>query len=232
MLKSTTRNLFGIFLCFCAGVCSAKEINTNEINMINAPVWLKQSRVEKVTNRIQSKLEWSTRKINVSCYNSESAYEKVNSYGATAVAVTQMSHDVASIHLGPKVNEKNFDEIFGHELVHVIVFQKYRGAIPKWLEEGLANHLASYQKVDYKWLNTQAFPADVRELAHPFGGNAAGVSYRYKASQAFAEMLDKKCGLENLIRLSVGRKMEDYISTYCGIDDLNKAFKDWVKKKI
>src|SRR5690606_18961288 len=101
----------------------------------------------------------------------------------------------------------------------------------KWLEEGLANHLSKMQPVDYKWLAQQPFPNDVRELAHPFKGDATLVSYRYKASQAFAEMLNKKCDLQNLIRLSVQRKMEDYMRTYCEIKDLNKAFQDWVKKK-
>jgi hypothetical protein len=57
------------------------------------------------------------------------------------------------------------------------------------------------------------------------------VLYRYKASQAFAEMLAGKCDLQNLIRLSVERKMEDYMATYCEIKDLNQAFRDWVKKK-
>ena len=68
-------------------------------------------------------------------------------------------------------------------------------------------------------------------MAHPFSGAAADVRYRYKASQAFAEMLAKKCDLEELIRLSVTRKMEDYMKSYCEIKDLNAAFHDWVKKK-
>jgi hypothetical protein len=141
------------------------------------------------------------------------------------------ANGTASVHLGPDVNDKNFDDVFGHEMVHVIVFQKYKDSIPKWLEEGLANHLAKRGNVDYKWLAKQPFPDDVREMAHPFKGSAALISYRYMASQAFAEMLQKKCELENLIRLSVQRKMEDYMRTYCEIKDLNVAFRDWVKKK-
>src|SRR5690606_14376126 len=108
---------------------------------------------------------------------------------------------------------------------------KYKSAIPKWLEEGLANHLSRAKKVDYRWLASQPFPEDVRDLAHPFKGDASQVSYRYKASQAFAEMLDKKCDLQNLIRLSVERNMEDYIRRYCEIPDLNLAFREWVKKQ-
>ncbi len=209
----------------------AKEIRTNEVTMPNAPEWLQQTRVEKVTDRIQNKLEWSTRRVVVHWYSTPEDFDRAHGMGPLAAAVTKQSGGVTTVHMGPTVTTKNFDEIFGHELVHVIINQKYKDAIPKWLEEGLANHLAMRGKVDYKWLASQPYPEDVRELAHPFKGSFALISYRYKASQALAEMLAKKCDLENLIRLSVQRKMEDYIVTYCEIKDLNVAFKDWVKKK-
>jgi hypothetical protein len=212
-------------------IAGAKDITTNEAVIANAPSWLTQPRVERITDRIQTKLEWTTRKIKVNWYATQADFDKVHGYGPQALAVTGKDGGVASVHIGPNVDSANFDEIFGHELVHVIIFQKYKGAIPKWLEEGLANHLANRGKVDYHWLAKQPLPDDVRELAHPFSGSRSGVSYRYKASQAFAEMLDKKCDLQNLIRLSVERKMEDYISTYCEIKDLNQAFRDWVKKR-
>lgn len=223
--------LFLIIFCWSQTLV-AKEILTNEALMHNAPDWLVRPRIEKITDRIQTKLEWSTRRVNVHWYKTQADFDKVHDYGPQALAVTKYSGGAPSIHLGPRVNEQNFDETFGHELVHVIVFQKYKGSIPKWLEEGLANHLSSVSKVDYKWLAQQTFPEDVRHLAHPFRGTARGVVYRYKASQAFAEMLNKKCDLQNLIRLSVERKMEDYIATYCEIKDMNKAFRDWVKSKI
>ena len=69
------------------------------------------------------------------------------------------------------------------------------------------------------------------ELAHPFKGSEDRIAYGYVASQAFAEMLDKKCDLQNLIRLSVERKMEDYIKRTCEISDMSVAFKSWVKQK-
>jgi hypothetical protein len=175
-------------------------------------------------------LEWTIRKIGVSWHSTEADYEKVQSFGPQSLAVTKYG-DQASIDIGPQVTDSNFDEVFGHELVHVIVFQKYKGAIPKWLEEGLANYFSASGKVDYAWLAKQPFPADVHELAHPFHGSASEVSYRYKASQAFADMLAKKCDLEELIRLSVTRKMEDYMRTYCEITDLNAAFRKWVQDK-
>lgn len=208
-----------------------KPIVTNEFEIPSAPDWLKQPRVERVTDHVQHKLEWTTRKTNVTFYSTPEAYQKAQNLGPESLAVTKYDGGKASIHLGPLVGDKNFDEVFGHELVHVIVFQKYKDSIPKWLEEGLANYFSSPWKIDYKWLAQQPFPTDVRELAHPMHGSAMEIDYRYKASQAFAEMLAKKCDLEELIRLSVTRKMEDYMRTYCEITDLNAAFKKWVLSK-
>ena len=209
----------------------AKEIITNEVVMKNAPEWLERTRAETIIQRVQTRLEWSIRRINLTWYNSETSFAAAHNLGAQVIAVTKINNGVASILLGPKVTSKEFDATFGHELVHVIIFQKYKGAIPKWLEEGLANHLSEKTKVDYKWLSKHTLPADVRELAHPLKGSADQVLFRYKASQAFAEMLSKNCDLENLIRLSVGRKIEDYVKTYCEIKDMNAAFKAWVAKQ-
>lgn len=220
-----------IVLPFAGVSVQAKEIKTNGVTMMNAPEWLTTSRVDKVIERMQSKLEWTIRRIDVFWYKTSAEFEKAQSFGGLVMAVTKTVNGVVSVHMGPTVNQTNFDETFGHELVHVIVVQKYGDSIPKWLEEGLANHLAKRGVVDYKWLAAQPFPADVRELSHPIRGSAALVGYRYKASQALAEMLDKKCELSNLIRLSVQRKMENYIETYCGIKDLNSAFREWMKKK-
>lgn len=222
------RAFFFVFVIGVSPFANAKSLKTNEINMPNAPDWLTQTRVEKVTGKIQNKLEWATRRVTVNIYRDDAGFEKAQSLGPLALALTKTENGVTTVHLGPRVTNANFDEVFGHELVHVIIVQKYKDAIPKWLEEGLANHLAARGKVDYHWLARQPFPAEITELAHPFKGSAASISYRYKASQALAEMLQKKCELENLIRLSVRREMEKYIKTYCGIQDLNAAFKEWV----
>lgn len=209
----------------------AKEIQTNEFMIHNAPAWLTQTRVEKVTAHILNKLEWSIRRTQVYWYTSDAEYEKAQGLGPQALAVTMSRGDVATVHLGPQVNEKNFDKVFGHETVHVIVTQKYKSSIPKWLEEGLANYYSKRGSVDYKSLARHEFPKDVRDLAHPFKGSAALIGYRYEASEALAEMLDKKCDLDNLIRISVQRNMETYIENTCEIHDLNAAFRDWVTKK-
>jgi hypothetical protein len=200
--------------------------------MKNAPDWLTQPRVEKVTDHIKLHLSWVPRDVPVTFYYTAADYSKAQNLGPQSMAVTKYDGGKASIHLGPLVTDKNFDETFGHELVHVEVFQKYKGAIPKWLEEGLANYFSSKEKVDYKWLAKQKPVDDVHNLAHPFSGDAAQINYRYKASQAFAEMLAKKCDLEVLIGLaSEAHKMEQYMNTYCEIKDLNVAFREWVKKK-
>lgn len=218
--------LVGSYTAIAAG-----PLETNEVILYNPPPWLMRTRVERVTNRIQTKLEWTTRKTTFHYHSTPESYTAAQSLGPFALAVTSTKDGVSTVHLGPMVTNKNFDQVFAHELVHVISAQKYKGSIPSWLEEGLANHLAKHEKVDYRWLAKQSFPQNVTELAHPFRGVVSQISYRYKASQALAEMLDKKCNLERLIQLSVERKMEDYIKTYCEIPDLNQAFKDWVKKK-
>jgi hypothetical protein len=219
------------YFCATANFSVAKEIFTNQIISSNAPDWLTNTRVEKVTDHIQSKLEWSIHRIKLYWYTTQADFNRVHNYGPLVYAITKHENGDSTIHIGPRVTDKNFDEFFGHELVHVIVFQKYKDAIPKWFEEGLANYLSKAHRVDYTWLIQHPFPKDVHDLAHPFNGTADDVNYRYKASQALAEMLDKKCDLENLIRLSVQRKMEDRIKTYCEMKDLNAAFRDWVTKQ-
>jgi len=220
-----------IQLLFLAGLSFGRDFTTNALVVHNAPAWVKVTKVEQVTERMQAKLEWTIRRIHLHWYNSTDKFAAAHSLGSQAIAVTVSKGDTITVHMSPKITAEDYESVLAHELVHVILAQKYKSAIPKWIEEGLANHLSKRKPVDYNWLASQSFPADVRELAHPFKGSVAGITYRYVASQALAEMLDKKCNLENLIRLSVERKMEDYIRTYCEIRDLNQAYKDWVKLK-
>lgn len=210
-------------------LAQAKEIETNEATFPDAPDWLTRGRVEKVIRKIATDLEWTIRKINVRFYKDQDSFMQAQNLGAGVLAVTNKTTNM--IHIGPKVENEDFDSVFGHELVHVILGQKYKTAVPPWVEEGLANHLAKRGKVDYKWLSTQPFPDDVRKLSHPFTGTVSSPRYHYQASQALAEMIAKKCDMTNLLRLSVGEKMDTYIGTYCEIKDLNADFKAWVKKK-
>jgi hypothetical protein len=218
-----------IFLVFLAQTVFAGEILTNSVHIKEAPKWLTSTRINKVADRVQSQLEWTIRRAEVIWYTEENNFVSAHGMSPTLVA---FSKKVANtIHLGPKIDAKNFDQIFAHELVHLVAYQKYKQAIPEWLEEGLANYVGKFGKVNYQWLKEKPFPNDVTELSHPLKGSESDIHYRYVASQALTEMLAKKCDFKNLLRLSVGRKMEDYIKTYCGIKDLNASFQSWVREK-
>ncbi len=221
--------IFLVFNCWLVQKVHARTILTNAVRMHNAPAWLNHVRIDQVVNHIELHLEWSIHRIDAYMYSSETEYDNAQSFGPLSLAVTETGDNKAIVRLSPRVNKDNFDQVFGHELVHVIVFQKYRGAVPKWLEEGLANFYSRTDCIDYKWLAKQPFPKDVRQLTHPMHGTLARIDYRYKASEAFAEMLHHNCNLTELLRLSVTRKMTPYIHSYCGIKDLNAAFRAWVK---
>jgi hypothetical protein len=221
---------------FAATLASAKspetkEILTNAVHLSKAPTWLTATRIEKVTDHVQNKLEWSIHRVEVQWFFTDAEFAQAQSMGPFVAAVTTRRGDDITVLIGPHVDTHNFDKVFGHELVHVIVGQKYKSSIPKWFEEGLANYYSNFEKVDYKWLSQQELPADVTQLSHPVRGSKQEVDVRYKSAQAIAEMLDKKCDLENLIRISLERRMEDYIKTYCEILDLNGAFRRWVRDK-
>jgi hypothetical protein len=219
--------LMAVLICAAyLSISQAAEIQTNAVHMADSPSWVTRVRVEKIIDHIQMVLEWDIHRIEVLWHKDQASFEKVHSLGPTAIAVSLKADN--TIHLGPRITSANFDQVFGHELVHTISAQKYKGAIPAWLEEGLANYLAKTGKVDYKFLASQPYPADVRKLTHPYGGSVDNIHYHYMASQALVEMIAKKCDLTNLLRLSVGEKMDNYLETYCEIPDLNAAFKKWV----
>jgi hypothetical protein len=133
--------------------------------------------------------------------------------------------------MGPQVNSDNFDGVFGHELMHVEVHQHYKGAIPGWLEEGLANHVGKFETPDYKWLASQPV-VPVSEMNHrPFSGDGPSPRYHYMASTALMEMIAAKCSLKELLRLSVGDKLEEWLDSYCHIQNVDEEFKKWIAKK-
>lgn len=216
-----------LFLLFNSA--QSGDLLTNSVRIKDVPKWLTGTRINKVADRVQSTMEWTIRRAEVTWYRDESEFISAHGMSPTLLAFSKKAAN--TIHLGPKITEKNFDEIFGHELVHIVAYQKYKESIPSWLEEGLANHVGKVGKVNYKWLKAQPLPENVFDLAHPLSGSEGQIHFRYVASQALAEMLHKKCDFKNLLRLSVGRKMEDYISTYCGIKDLNASFQSWIKEK-
>lgn len=220
-------------------VAKAADITTNEIAMHGAPTWVTQARVDKVVAGIQSKLEWDIHKINVYWYGDEYSFERSCGLGAGVLAFSRRQDQ--TVHVGPRVTTADFDSVFGHELVHIILYQKYKDSIPSWLDEGLANFVSKHGTVDYKWLASEP-PGDVHMLAHPFtpvysGGIAVApptperVRFCYEASTAVMEMITSKCALADILQLSLGSKLENYLSTLCGITDLNGEFRAWVLKK-
>lgn len=232
LLSSITQLL--LVLSWSSFAVSA-EISTNAAAFSNSPSWLTASRVNRVVDQIQRYLEWDIRKVQVIWYYDQASFEKLHGYDSSVLAVSRKTDN--SIHVGPRITTTNFDAVFGHELVHIILFQKYREAIPKWLEEGLANFIAKQGRVDYLWLSSQPI-REIHSLIHPFQSpskdttpTSVSVRYHYQASTALIEMIASKCSLNDLLQLSVGEKLEGYLTTFCGIEDLNDEFKKWLKKK-
>lgn len=214
---------------FCGASALAAEVRTNEVVIADAPSWVTTSRVNRIVGDIEHLLEWDIRRVQVRWYKDQAQFEKSHGLGPTVTAYSRKSDN--TVNLGPHVTSENFDGVFGHELVHIVVYQKYRDSIPKWLEEGLANYLGKRGTVDYRWLASQKAPADVRELVHPFSGTEDRTRYCYMASQALAEMIASKCSLHDLLQLSLGSGIEKYLPTFCGIRDLTGEFKKWVDSR-
>lgn len=227
-----------ILLLALAGPTQALEIRTNAAVFSNVPPgmsWLTQRRIEKIVDRVERSLEWDIRRVRVYWYTDAAEFARAHGLGTPSTSPNSGSagsilavarRTDSSIHIGPKVTESNFDATFAHELTHVVLFQKYKSAIPSWLDEGLANYVGKKGGVDYLLLKTRGV-GDIKRLTHPFA-EGSDVSYHYMLSTAAIEMLAKKCNLEDLLQLSVGAKLEPYIARTCGIGDLNAELARWV----
>lgn len=202
----------------------AADVTTNSVRFHDAPAWLGESRLDRAVTPIEDVLEWRIRRIDVYRHENLERFRAESKLQFGPIAFFRRKD--GTVHLGPKVNEENFDRIFGHELVHAIFWQKYRGAIPVWLEEGLANYLGRTSKPDYRWLAAQP-RVPVTKLVHP-DRDESGSRYHYEASTAAIAMIASKCSLRDLLQLSVGRKMTTYLATYCEIRDVDQAFDGWL----
>lgn len=216
------------FVVGLSSVVQAAELLSNAAHFSDAPAYVTLTRVNKIADKVQNFMEWSIRRVEVEWYKDQGSFSRAQSLGPMAVAVSL--RDRNRILLGPRVTTENFDTVFAHELVHVISYQKYKDAIPRWLEEGLANHIAQSSKVDYKWLRKQQQPGKIQDLVHPFSGSVDRIHFHYMASQALAEMISSKCSMRDLLRLSVGRKLEDYLENICRIKDINVEFAKWIQR--
>lgn len=221
-------------LSFLIASARAAPIDTNQLAFSNPPPWLGPGRLQKTIDRAEKFLEWDIRKVTAQWHPDAAEFKTGHGFDSSVLAYTRGSDH--SIHFGPSVGPQNFDAVFGHELTHVIVFQKYKGAIPKWLEEGLANYVGKAARVDYPWLASQP-PCDLTTLTHPFSRiytpeNASSAArYHYMASTAAIEMIASKCDLEQLLQLSVGKDLTSYLGTFCSIPDLNAEFRKWLARK-
>lgn len=225
-MLATWVSTVNLLFTLCAYSAAAKEIKTESVVFVNPPAWVSEAMVEKATSPIHTYLQWEVRRVKVSYHSDAAEFESIHN-GGPAVAAFFRRKD-STVHLGPRVTAGNFHAVFGHEWVHVVFFQKYKGAIPQWLEEGLANYLAKLGSVDYAWLATQPFQ-DVRELHHPLS-DVSTMKFHYQTSTAVTEMIASRCALPDLLQLSVKKKLETYLSTFCEIANINGAYKEWVAK--
>ncbi len=205
---------------------------SNAVNFTSPPSWLTNSLVEGTVHKIEGQLEWSTRRVTATFYRDPATYAQAlgKTVPGALMAFTRRSDQ--SMHFGPLVTAQNFKVVFGHELAHVITFQKYAGKIPLWLEEGLANYSAGHENIDWPWLAKQK-PLPVKSLSHPLtAAHADAVKFQYVASLGVLLMLKEKCpSYRELLNLSLRKNLEEAISSYCGIKDLNSTFWAYVKKK-
>jgi hypothetical protein len=204
-----------------------QPILTNSIRFRSPPEWLTESMLEKATRPVQDFLQWDVRRIEAYYHTDSNAFERIHRSGPTIKAFFQKSD--GSIHIGPGVGKENFSPIFSHELVHAVFYQKHKQAIPRWLEEGIANYLSKLGPVDYVWLSQQPM-VDVTLLTHP-SKDPTGLRFHYQTSTALVEMIASHCSLSDLLMLSVGKKVETYLATLCEISDLNSAYRSWLEKQ-
>lgn len=215
-------------ICWASTPSATAKINTNAAVFINPPAWLKLHQVQHVIDKIERKLEWSTRRIKVVWYNDAKIFQAQHGFKGDILAIARRKDH--SIHMGPKVTKENFAHVFGHELAHVIVFQKYKARIPGWLEEGLANYAASYYQVDFGWLAKHP-NVSITKLTHPFSVAAQVESkFHYMASLAAMLFLESKCSIRELLNLSLASKLENFLQSYCQIKSFDREFWLWIKK--
>lgn len=193
------------------------------------PKWLTAARTRKIQERVERILEWDVRQVSMLWYSSETEFARAHRLGSSIVLAVTRPGD-QSIHFGPRVTTDNYDAVFAHELAHVILFQKYKTAIPAWLDEGLANWVARAKPADRTFLKARGYQS-VRTLSHPFAGSsdADQIRYHYQLSQAAIEFIAKRCDLSDLLQLAVGKKLETYLKTTCGITDLDAELKAWIE---
>jgi hypothetical protein len=225
MLRHTL--LLVVALNASLGAAAGKSYRTNCCEVTNAPKWLSSYKITDIASRMEQEMGWSIRRVRVIFHDSEVAFTKASRLNFSANAFFSPARQ--TIEFKPQVNLVSFTPTFRHELSHVISNQKFKGGIPSWLEEGFANYLGSKRKVDYKWLAKQDLP-DASRLSHP-QSDATGSKMHYQLSTATVEMIAKRCNLKQLLMLTTGSKLTNYLETFCKIKDINAEVRKWVQSK-
>lgn len=218
----------------------AASFRVGMIQFDSPPDWVEAKQTQKTIDRIEHALEWDIRKTRVEFIPSETDFRRLFGFDSEilAFAKTPIETEIKSsavITVGPQVRKANWDKILGHELVHVIIGQKFKTSIPDWLEEGLANYFGKNEVVDYTWLSAQPLPA-IEKLGHPVTATSENgglpAHFYYQASQALVELLDTKCGgADQLLQLALGKSVKIYLSSLCGIEDLHRELRAWIDRK-
>jgi hypothetical protein len=200
---------------------------TNCCEVTNAPKWLTNFKLSDIAAKMERDMGWSIRRVKVIFHDTDASFSGAANLNFSANAFFSPARQ--TIEFKPQKDLETFTPTFRHELSHVISNQKFKGAIPSWLEEGFANYLGSKRKVDYKWLAAQELP-DASRLSHP-QSDATGSQMHYQLSTATVEMIAKRCNLKDLLMLTTGSKLTNYLETFCKIKDINAEVRAWVKSK-
>lgn len=206
---------------------SPNSYKTNCCAVENAPSWLSSYLMSDISAEMEQKMHWVIRRVRVVFHNNKATFASAANLNFSASAFFSPMGQV--IEFSPQPNLETFAPIFRHELAHVISNQKFKGAIPRWLEEGFANFLGSRHDVDYKWLAAQTLP-NASELGHP-STDASGSKMHYLLSTATVEMIAGTCNLDDLLMLATGSKLTNYLETFCKIKDVNKSVRGWITGK-
>jgi hypothetical protein len=211
----------------------AMALMTNSLKIENPPSWVKESIIQKVAARIESKLEWSPRRVNAYFYNSEQTFSDAHGFHGSPI-LAFYRRQTTDLHFGPRVDKNNFEMVLTHEMSHAVIAQKYKDHLPKWLEEGLANWTAKNDTVPWKDLAKLQPRMDPREAAHPFQASEFQFTEaRYMVSLAAVHFLKKECpSLRELLNLSLKSNLEKFLPTYCQIKNLKEEFWAFVDKRV
>ena len=222
-----------ILFCFLASTVAqtsrsaTSNFKTNCCSVENAPDWLSSYTLSDIASDMERDMGWTIRRVNVKFHSTADTFK--NAAKLNFIAAAFYSPSSQTIEFSPVKDLASFSPIFRHELSHVISTQKFKGAIPSWLEEGFANYLGSKYKVDFKWLASQTLP-DPTSLAHP-SSDATGSRMHYQLSTATVEFIASRCSISDLLMLSTGAKLTNYLETFCKIKDLNQGVRDWLRTK-